>query len=73
MDFIIPMPMFFSHYIFSKGFFIGWIVISFIWVFCSLAICALLPIWEAKTFFVDFWKELVDGRRQRKMVVAGRS
>lgn len=73
MDFIIPMPMFFSHYIFSKGFFIGWIVISFIWVFCSLAICALLPIWEAKTFFVDFWKEVVDGRRQRKMVVAGRS
>lgn len=72
MDFIIPMPMFFSHYIFSKGFFIGWIVISFIWVFCSLAICALLPIWEAKMFFIDFWREVVDGRRQRKMAITGR-
>ena len=51
----------------------GWVVFSFIWVFCSLAICALLPIWEAKTFFVDFRKGVVDGRRQRKMMVAGRT
>lgn len=27
MDFLVPMPMFFSHYIFSSGFFTGWIVI----------------------------------------------
>jgi hypothetical protein len=28
MDFLVPMPMFFSHYIFSKGFFTAWVVIS---------------------------------------------
>lgn len=33
---------------------------SCIWVFCSLVICTLLPIWEAKGLFVDFWRELVD-------------
>lgn len=27
MDFLVPMPMFFSHYIFSSGFFTGWVVI----------------------------------------------
>ncbi|CAL3965124.1 unnamed protein product [Diplocarpon coronariae] len=66
MDIVIPIPMFLSHYIFSKGFFVGWVVVSFIWVFCSLAICALLPIWEARVFFVGFWKELGNGRRESK-------
>ena len=27
MDFLVPMPMFFAHYIFSRGFFMGWVVI----------------------------------------------
>ncbi|CZR54328.1 uncharacterized protein PAC_04212 [Phialocephala subalpina] len=30
MGFIIPIPMFLTHYIFSKGFFIGWVMTSFI-------------------------------------------
>lgn len=60
MDFVIPIPMFLSHYKFSKGFFIRWVMTSCIWVFCSLVICTLLPIWEAKGLFVDFWRELVD-------------
>jgi hypothetical protein len=51
MDFLVPMPMFFSHYIFSKGFFTAWVVISFIWVFCSSFISCFLPIWETRGFF----------------------
>lgn len=51
MDFLVPMPMFFSHYIFSKGFFTAWVVISFIWVFCSSFISCFLPIWETRSFF----------------------
>ncbi|KAL4993226.1 Sodium:solute symporter family-domain-containing protein [Aspergillus recurvatus] len=35
MDIIIPIPMFLSHYIFSKGFFTAWVVISFLWVFAA--------------------------------------
>lgn len=66
MDFIIPLPMFLSHYIFSKGFFTGWVVVSFIWVFFALVTCALLPIWEAMGFFRDFWKEVWEGRKVRK-------
>jgi hypothetical protein len=44
MDFLIPIPMFLSHYVFSKGFFTGWVIVSFIWVFNSAAIGIILPI-----------------------------
>jgi hypothetical protein len=58
LDFLLPMPMFFSEYIFSKGFFTGWIVVSFIWVFCSSAISCLLPIWETRHSFGALFKKI---------------
>ncbi|KAF2789243.1 Na+/solute symporter [Melanomma pulvis-pyrius CBS 109.77] len=51
LDFLVPMPMFFSGYVFSKGFFTGWVVVSFIWVFCSSAISCFLPVWETRESF----------------------
>lgn len=51
LDFLLPMPMFFSHYVFSKGFFTGWVVLSFLWVFASSGISCLLPIWESRGSF----------------------
>tara|TARA_R110002003_G_scaffold448_16_gene19950 strand:+ start:6434 stop:7168 length:735 start_codon:yes stop_codon:yes gene_type:complete len=51
LDFLLPMPMFFSGYIFSRGFFTGWVVVSFIWVFASSAISCLLPLWETRGSF----------------------
>ena len=65
MDFLIPIPMFLSHYIFSQGFFIGWVVITFCWVFCSTAISVILPIWETAGFFRDLYREIVRGERAR--------
>ncbi|KAF2205930.1 hypothetical protein GQ43DRAFT_477020 [Delitschia confertaspora ATCC 74209] len=69
MDFLVPMPMFFSHYIFSKGFFTGWIVISFIWVFVSSFVSTILPVWETREFFRDFagevWRDLTRRRRKK--------
>jgi len=58
LDFLIPMPMFFSEYVFSKNFFTGWVVISFIWVFCSSAITCLLPIWETRHSFLRLVKRV---------------
>ena len=55
MDFLIPIPMFLSHYIYSEGFFLGWVIISFIWVFFALGSCAILPLYEASGFFREFW------------------
>jgi hypothetical protein len=54
--------MFLSHYVFSRGFFTAWIVISFIWVFASTAISVVLPIVETggflKGFAVKVWRDL---------------
>lgn len=66
MDLIIPIPMFLSHYVFSKGFFTGWVVIGFIWVFFALFTCAILPVWEARGFFRDFWREVKVGKKVRR-------
>lgn len=55
MDFIIPIPMFLSEYIYSKGFFTFYIVVAFIWAFASFFICSILPIWETR----HFWKSMI--------------
>ncbi|KAH8658775.1 Sodium:solute symporter family-domain-containing protein [Tricladium varicosporioides] len=62
MDFIIPIPMFLSHYIFSVGFFKGWVAVSFIWVFFALFTCAILPTWEARGFFLETWGAVMGTR-----------
>lgn len=61
LDFLLPMPMFFSHYIFSKGFFTAWVVISFVWVFVSSAISCFLPIWETRRFWGELWQKVTKG------------
>lgn len=63
MDFLVPIPMFLSHYIFSKGFFTAWVVITFIWVFSSAAISIVLPIVETAGFFKGFFREIFGGRK----------
>lgn len=54
MDFLIPIPMFLSHYVFSHNFFYAWVVISFIWVFFSMGITSILPLWETRHFWKGF-------------------
>jgi hypothetical protein len=66
LDFLLPMPMFFSHYIFSKGFFTGWVVVSFIWVFASSAISCLLPIWETRGSFGKLFRKIGDDIRRKR-------
>lgn len=66
MDFLIPIPMFLSHYIFSQGFFTAWIVISFIWTFGSAFVSVVLPIWETRTFFTQLWTEMRGDMRAKR-------
>ncbi|CAM1508939.1 Fc.00g026780.m01.CDS01 [Cosmosporella sp. VM-42] len=63
MDVIIPIPMFLSHYIFSKAFFTAWVVIGFVWVFASTAISVFLPIWETRSFFKQLFRAFVSDAR----------
>ncbi|KAI4852516.1 solute symporter family transporter [Aureobasidium sp. EXF-8845] len=65
MDFLIPMPMFFSHYVFSKGFFTAWIVISFLWVFVSTGISVVLPVVETAGFLKQFVRDVFGWKKGR--------
>lgn len=67
MDVIIPLPLFLSHYIYSKGFFTFYVVISFIWVFAAFGLCGILPIWETRRFWREFFGEVFTGRKTKKV------
>ncbi|KAL4962690.1 sodium:solute symporter family protein [Aspergillus stella-maris] len=41
-----PIPMYASNYVFSPGFFTGWVAFLFIWAFLAAGVILLLPIWE---------------------------
>jgi hypothetical protein len=43
-----PMPMFGSNYIFSKGFFTGWVSVGILWLFCSAFCVGVYPLWEGR-------------------------
>lgn len=58
MCFLVPIPMFLSHYIYSPQFFTAWVVISFIWVFAALMICGILPVWETRAFWMALFREI---------------
>jgi hypothetical protein len=36
---LIPLPLFFTNYIFSKGFFTFWVAASFIWILLAGGVC----------------------------------
>lgn len=58
MVFLVPIPMFLSHYVFSPKFFTVWVVISFFWVFVALLICGILPVWETRKFWMHLFREI---------------
>ncbi|EDK43619.1 conserved hypothetical protein [Lodderomyces elongisporus NRRL YB-4239] len=44
-----PMPMYGSKYIFSRHFFIGWVVVFFIWIWYTVFQVIVYPIWEGRS------------------------
>ncbi|KAL4813282.1 Sodium:solute symporter family-domain-containing protein [Aspergillus spinulosporus] len=67
MDVVIPIPMFLSHYVFSKGFSTAWVIISFLWVFAAFVLCGILPIVETRRFWGMFGRKVVlDAQGQQR-------
>ncbi|KAF7546311.1 hypothetical protein G7Z17_g8519 [Cylindrodendrum hubeiense] len=54
-----PIPMYASSYVFSKGFFTGWVVVLFLWAFFAASVITLLPIWEGRGPMLMVWRRLV--------------
>ncbi|KAK5112994.1 hypothetical protein LTR85_011016 [Meristemomyces frigidus] len=69
---LVPFSLFGSRYIYSKPFFEGWVVVSFIWVWVSMIICVIYPIMEStgalKEVSVGLWRDfraLFGGRKPK--------
>ncbi|KAG1894935.1 Na+/solute symporter [Suillus fuscotomentosus] len=45
---LVPLPLFFSHYVFSKKFYTFWTACSIIWAFASGSFCIVFPLWESR-------------------------
>ncbi|KAG1786471.1 Na+/solute symporter [Suillus plorans] len=45
---LVPLPLFFSHYIFSKKFYTFWTACSIICAFASGSFCIVFPLWESR-------------------------
>ncbi len=54
-----PIPMYGTGYVFSKGFFTGWVVVLFLWSFFAAGTITLLPIFEARTSIRTFFHGLI--------------
>ncbi|TKX24187.1 urea active transporter [Elsinoe australis] len=45
---MVPFTLFGTGYVFNRAFFKGWVVMSFLWVWCSMIICVIWPIVESR-------------------------
>ncbi|KAH9949092.1 Sodium:solute symporter family-domain-containing protein [Amylocystis lapponica] len=57
--FLIPIPMFLSHYVFSLRFFKAWVIICVVWLFTAAFITSILPIWESRRAMIDIGSGLI--------------
>ncbi|KAK7533852.1 solute symporter family transporter [Phyllosticta citribraziliensis] len=49
---LVPFSLFGDGYIYNKAFFSGWCVVSFIWVWASMTICVIYPVFESRNAVV---------------------
>ncbi|MCJ1287409.1 hypothetical protein MMC26_006758 [Xylographa opegraphella] len=62
-----PLPMYGTRYIFSPGFFVGWVVVTFMIAWAASLVIVLMPIWQGRHTLMVIWKYIigsgVKGRR----------
>lgn len=64
---LFPIPLYATNYIFSKTFFRGYIVVTFIWVFFSCGVVTIYPVWESRSGIVNVVKKMVHGETNNKL------
>lgn len=60
-----PIPMYGTRYVFSRGFFKGWIVVVFLWAWYAALTITLLPIWEGRRSIMAFFVFIFSSKRKR--------
>lgn len=61
MTILWPIPMYGTGYIFSKRFFTGWIVVTFIWAFFGAITITCLPLWQSRRQVRAFFAAVLGG------------
>ncbi|GAA5947178.1 hypothetical protein JCM3775_002690 [Rhodotorula graminis] len=70
---VIPLPLFFSHYIFSRRFFEAWCGVSLAWVLLAGIFCMILPVWESRNevfILARSTLRVASGRTRKEQAVA---
>ncbi|KAG0315062.1 hypothetical protein BGZ99_007692 [Dissophora globulifera] len=65
-----PLPMFFSNYVFSRGFYTGWVVLSIVWAICSAVAVTLYPLWESRAAIRQVFKGIYQYANQKPSTTA---
>ena len=60
-----PLPMYGTRYIFSRGFFVGWVVVTFLIAWTASLVIVLMPIWQGRHTLKVFW-EYITGLAVKK-------
>lgn len=43
-----PMPLYGTGYVFSQKFFTGWVVVGILWLWCSIGMVGIYPVFEGR-------------------------
>ncbi|KAI0727414.1 Sodium:solute symporter family-domain-containing protein [Fomitopsis betulina] len=52
---LIPLPMYFTHYIFSKHFFRGWVAITFLIAWIATLVILIMPLYQGRHTLKTFY------------------
>lgn len=58
---LFPIPLYASNYIFTKTFFRGYVIVTFLWVFFSVGFVTVYPVAESLPSMVQFFKNFKEG------------
>lgn len=64
---LFPIPLYGTKYIFSKAFFRGYIVVTFLWVFFSCGVVTVYPLWESRRGIVNLFRKIFSGETSAKL------
>lgn len=61
-----PLPMYASKYIFGKGFYAAWLVISIIWLWGTLFVVGFYPTIDGRLEIWAVWQAVREGRHRKQ-------
>ncbi|ODQ44614.1 hypothetical protein PICMEDRAFT_36664 [Pichia membranifaciens NRRL Y-2026] len=64
---LFPIPLYGTKYIFSKTFFRGYIVVTFLWVFFSAGVVTVYPVWESRRGIANLFRKIIHGETTPQM------